>query len=67
MRRSRFSLRVLELLEARGVGITSIGRSRWALSVSRGKIRLIVANDRKQPAPYPLSVTLESTAGDSQA
>lgn len=66
MRRSRFSFRVLELLEARGVGVTSIGRSRWALSVSRGTMRLIVADDRKQPAPYPLVVTLDRTGGASQ-
>lgn len=67
MRRSRFSLRVLGLLEARGVGVTSIGRSRWALSVSHGKIRLILADDRKQPPPYPLLVTLDRTVGESQA
>lgn len=67
MASSRFSFRVLDLLEHKGVGVTSIGRSRWALSVSRGTIRLILSDDRKQPPPYPLLVTLDRTAGESQA
>ena len=67
MRRSRFSFRVLELLEAKGVGVTSIGRSRWAIGVSRGTVQLILADDRKQPPPYPLLITLERSGGESQA
>ena len=67
MRRPRFARRVLELIQARGVGVTAIGRSRWALSVSRGTIRLIVADDRTKSQPFPLVVTLEHSGGDPQA
>lgn len=66
MRRPRFARRVLEMLEARGVGVTAIGRSRWALSVSRGTIRLIVADDRTKAQPFPLVVTLDRSGGGSQ-
>lgn len=66
MRRPRFARRVLELIQARGVGVTAIGRSRWALSVSRGTLRLIVAEDRKKSQPFPLVVTLDRSAGEQQ-
>jgi len=63
MRRPYCPRKVLLDLAARGVHVTAIGGSRWALSVPRGTTRLVLTENRRRARPWPLAVRLERFGG----